>query len=206
MLIMRRYLSFVMQSCQGWAFFFEVLNKDETSCLFCSVRSCGFWCLKKGKKPPYRKQHFLLAAAPKQNSGCLVSGIEVAQKQKILSQCLCIWVYKRGFCFLGPVERDQRKLHHSVFDLALNVFIFVFNSSLTLLPSMASSLTLLKSISQKMPSNPKQIRQDNNELQQHLKYQPKNARAGWQLLLLRFWHFTCWETQLTKLTWFCSSF
>lgn len=43
---------------------------------------------------------------------------------------------------------------------------------------MASSLTLLNSISQKMPSNPKQIRQDNNELQQHLKYQPKKCQ-GW---------------------------
>lgn len=43
---------------------------------------------------------------------------------------------------------------------------------------MASSLTLLKSISQKMPSNPKQIRQDNNELQQHLEV-PAQKCQGW---------------------------
>lgn len=63
-------------------------------------------------------------------------------------------------------------------DLALNVFYFFLNSSLTLLPSMASSLILLKSISQKMSSNPKQIRQDNNELQQHLEV-PAQKCQGW---------------------------
>lgn len=95
--------------------------------------------------------------------------------------CLSAYAFgfiKKDFASWALWNEIKKKLHHSVFDLALNVFIFVFNSSLTLLPSMASSLTLLKSISQKMPSNPKQIRQDSNELQQHLKYQPKYARAG----------------------------
>lgn len=141
---------------------------------------------------------------PRRTQDIWVSGIEVAQKQKIFSQCLYIWVYKRGFCFLGPLEWDINKLHHSVFDLALNVFIFFL-----ILPSHFSLAWLLAwpfwtAFLKKCQVIPNKLGKTIMNYNSTWSTSPKNARAGWQLLLLCFWHSTCWETQLTNLTWFCS--
>lgn len=61
----------------------------------------------------------------------------------------CLNGVVEGFASWALWHGMKKGVCHSLFDLALNGFIS-FNFSLTLLfPSMASSLTLLKSISQK---------------------------------------------------------
>jgi len=68
--------------------------------------------------------------------------------KKNLVVLMLLGLYKR-ILLPEPFGMGQRKVHHSVSDLALDVFISC-SSFLTLsLPSMPSSLTVLKSITEK---------------------------------------------------------